>query len=455
MKVLIVDDEAHVREAIRLLIDWELYDSAEVLEASSGREAVSMIERHAPQIVLTDMIMPAGGGIDLLEWISRSAPETKTLVISGHGDFDFARQTLRYGGMDYLLKPIDGDQLNEAFARAVDSWRAGEESRRQLREQTMEVNRFKPVYRDKLCSDLLGGPAARASAGRELAGEFALDEGPGTVRTAVLRLGERSPLWLRYAGRADLLFFTLANVSNEVLGHGRDGYAFRNLGREREMAIFFWAGAAHAGEKLARINAGLASVIGEPLHFGLGGCADGLAEGLRASYLQAEEALNRQQVVQAGSGSGSAAVARGAAAPHRGGDNGSRTGEARFEPEDGVYIHAFESGPAGAAGAGVMEDIAAYIREHYREDLTLQDLADRFFLSREYISRRFKREFGENVFDYLADVRLERAKRLLRDSDMTVVRIAELVGYQDEKYFSRVFKKTTGCSPNEFRRADR
>ncbi|WP_179218625.1 helix-turn-helix domain-containing protein [Saccharibacillus sp. O23] len=452
MKVLIVDDEAHVREAIRLLIDWELYDSAEVLEASSGREAISMIERHAPQIVLTDMIMPAGGGIDLLEWISRSAPETKTLVISGHGDFDFARQTLRYGGMDYLLKPIDGDQLNAAFARAVDSWRVGEERSRQLREQMMEVNRFKPVYRDKLCSDLLGGPAARAGAGRELAGEFALDENPGTVRSAVVRLGEHSPLWLRYSGRADLLFFTLANVANEVLGHGRSGYAFRNLGREREMAIFFWAGAAHAGEKLARINAGLANVLGEPLHFGLGGCADGLAEGLRASYLQAEEALNRGQAVQAGTGG--AAASRNGFGARAGGFEAAGAASASLESE-ARYIHAFEGGPAGAAGAGVMEDIAAYIREHYREDLTLQDLADRFFLSREYISRRFKREFGENVFDYLANVRLERAKRLLRDSDMTVVRIAELVGYQDEKYFSRVFKKTTGCSPNEFRRADR
>ncbi|OWA35423.1 hypothetical protein B9G55_12330 [Saccharibacillus sp. O16] len=453
MKVLIVDDEAHVREAIRLLIDWELYDPAEVLEASSGREAIAMIERHAPQIVLTDMIMPAGGGIDLLEWISRSAPDIKTLVISGHGDFDFARQTLRYGGMDYLLKPIDGDQLNDAFARAVDSWRTSEESRRRLREQTMEVNRFKPVYRDKLCSDLLGSAVARASADQELIREFMLTDEPRTVRSAVLRLGEHSPLWQRYAGRTDLLFFTLANVANEVLGHGRDGYAFRNLGREREMPIFFWAAAAHAGEKLVRINAGIASVLGESLHFGLGGCADGLAEGLRASYLQAEEALNQRTAIQA------AAVPAGThAARSRTGISGAGSNAASsavppaLSAEGSEYIHAFEGGPAGAAGAGVMEDIAAYIREHYREDLTLQDLADRFFLSREYISRRFKREFGENVFDYLANVRLERAKRLLLDSDMLVVRIAELVGYQDEKYFSRVFKKTTGCSPNEFRR---
>ncbi|WP_172200628.1 response regulator [Saccharibacillus qingshengii] len=431
MKVLIVDDETHVREAIRLLIDWERYEPAEVLEASSGREAVAMIERHAPHIVLTDMIMPAGGGIDLLEWISRSAPDTKTLVVSGHGDFDFARQTLRYGGMDYLLKPIDADQLNDSFSRAVRSWQIGEASRRQLLAQAMEVNRFKPVYCDKLCSDLLGATAARETAEREFAGEFGLAEPFGMVRSAVVRLSEDLPLWRKYAGRTELLFFTLANVANEVLGYGRDGYAFRNLGREREIALFFWNGAAHAGEKLALINDGLEAVLGEPMHFGIGGCSDGLEGGLRSSYLQAEEALKRLHPQPAGAASSlSASPASGGAVE--------------------AYIHAFEGG--SSAGAAIMEEIAAHIREHYREDLTLQDLADRFFLSREYISRRFKREFGENVFDYLANVRLERAKRLLLGSEMTVVRIAELVGYQDEKYFSRVFKKATGCSPNEFRR---
>ncbi|WP_051506990.1 response regulator transcription factor [Saccharibacillus sacchari] len=446
MKVLIVDDEAHVREAIRLLIDWERYEPTEVLEAANGREAVAMIERHAPHIVLTDMIMPAGGGIDLLEWISVQAPDTKTLVISGHGDFDFARQTLRYGGMDYLLKPIDADQLNDSFSRAVQSWKTSEANRRQLLAQAMEVNRFKPVYRDKLCSDLLGAPAARETAERELAGEFGLNEPAGTVRSAVVRLSENSPLWHKYAGRTELLFFTLANVANEMLGRGSDGYAFRNLGREREIAVFFWNGAAHATEKLNRINAGLAAVLGEPLHFGIGGCADGLGDGLRASYLQAEEALKQYSLQPAV-----------IAAAHAGAAAGSKDARSAFaapEPdsnENSIYVHAFESGSAG--GAGVMEEIAAYIREHYREELTLQDLADRFFLSREYISRRFKRELGENVFDYLANIRLERAKRLLLDSDMTVVRIAELVGYQDEKYFSRVFKKTTGHTPNEFRRA--
>ncbi|MEJ8302951.1 response regulator transcription factor [Saccharibacillus sacchari] len=445
MKVLIVDDEAHVREAIRLLIDWEHYETAEVLEAANGREAVALIERHAPHIVLTDMIMPAGGGIDLLEWISLQAPETRTLVISGHGDFDFARQTLRYGGMDYLLKPIDADQLNDSFSRAVQSWKVSEANRRQLLAQAMEVNRFKPVYRDKLCSDLLGAPAARETAERELAGEFGLKEPAGTVRSAVVRLSENSPLWHKYAGRTELLFFTLSNVANEMLGRGVEGYAFRNLGREREIAIFFWNGAAHATEKLDRINAGLAVVLGEPLHFGIGGCADGLGDGLRASYLQAEEALKRY--------SAQPAVA---ASAHAGHDQGSKNTRNTFvlpaidHRGSSTYIHAFESGSTG--GAGVMEEIAAYIREHYREELTLQDLADRFFLSREYISRRFKRELGENVFDYLANIRLERAKRLLLDSDMTIVRIAELVGYQDEKYFSRVFKKTTGYTPNEFRR---
>ncbi|MCQ4087599.1 helix-turn-helix domain-containing protein [Saccharibacillus sp. JS10] len=447
MKVLIVDDEAHVREAITLLIEWDNYEPIEVLEASNGREAVAMIERHAPQIVLTDMIMPAGGGIDLLQWISLHCPDTRTLVISGHGDFDFARQTLRYGGMDYLLKPIDTDQLNESFARAVESWKISEANRQRILAQAMEVNRFKPVYRDKLCSDLLGAPSARQTAERELAGEFGITGAVGTVRSAVVRFSEQSRLWHKYAGRTELLFFTLANVANELLRRGKDGYAFRNLGREREIVIFFWNGAAHANEKLNKINAGLAAVLGEPLHFGIGACAEGLGDGLRASYLQAEEALKKYAAPTAVS------------IPTA--DNASRQDQAqavrsigsdpRTDTYSEAYVHPFETGTVG--GAGVMEEIASYIREHYQEELTLQDLADRFFLSREYISRRFKREFGENVFDYLANIRLERAKRLLLGSEMTVVRIAELVGYQDEKYFSRVFKKSTGCTPNEFRRA--
>jgi len=84
--------------------------------------------------------------------------------------------------------------------------------------------------------------------------------------------------------------------------------------------------------------------------------------------------------------------------------------------------------------------------------MTLQHISDRFYLSREYISRRFKQEFGENISDYIARVRIEKAKQLLLSPNLRIAQIAEIIGYQDEKYFSKVFKKMVGQSPNEYRK---
>ena len=100
----------------------------------------------------------------------------------------------------------------------------------------------------------------------------------------------------------------------------------------------------------------------------------------------------------------------------------------------------------------IIRDIADYIERHYHEDMTLRHISDRFYLSREYISRRFKQEFGENISDYIARIRIEKAKQLLKNPNLRIVQIAEIIGYQDEKYFSKVFKKMVGQSPNEYRK---
>lgn len=100
----------------------------------------------------------------------------------------------------------------------------------------------------------------------------------------------------------------------------------------------------------------------------------------------------------------------------------------------------------------IIYDIAAYLENHYAEDISLQDMAARFFLSREYISRRFKQEFGVNISDFLAGVRIEKAKLLLLNPQLRIAQVAEMVGYQDEKYFSKVFKKQEGQTPNEYRK---
>ncbi|MEB9892173.1 helix-turn-helix domain-containing protein, partial [Bacillus cereus] len=100
----------------------------------------------------------------------------------------------------------------------------------------------------------------------------------------------------------------------------------------------------------------------------------------------------------------------------------------------------------------IIFDIARYVEQHYNEDLSLQDMAERFYVSREYISRKFKQQFGINLSDYWTGIRIEKAKRLLLNPHLRIAQVGEMVGYQDEKYFSKVFKKVEGVSPNLYRK---
>ena len=92
------------------------------------------------------------------------------------------------------------------------------------------------------------------------------------------------------------------------------------------------------------------------------------------------------------------------------------------------------------------------IRENYAEQLSLEGVAEQIHVSPKYHSRLFKKEMGSGFSEYLTQVRLEAAEKLLSGSTLNVREIAVQVGYLDEKYFSRLFKKETGLKPTEYRR---
>lgn len=98
-----------------------------------------------------------------------------------------------------------------------------------------------------------------------------------------------------------------------------------------------------------------------------------------------------------------------------------------------------------------MGKAVSYIQEHFREELTLEDVARAVHFSPYYLSRLFREELGMNFVDYVTEVRIDEAKRLLLGTSKTVSEIASLVGYQDPSYFTKVFKKVEGRTPTEFR----
>lgn len=98
-----------------------------------------------------------------------------------------------------------------------------------------------------------------------------------------------------------------------------------------------------------------------------------------------------------------------------------------------------------------MTEIVKYIEQNYPSDLSLQEMAGKFQVSREYVSRRFKQEYGINFSDYIVSVRIEKAKLLMQNPGLKLAQISEMVGFHDVKYFSKVFKKHTGHSPKDYR----
>ncbi len=102
--------------------------------------------------------------------------------------------------------------------------------------------------------------------------------------------------------------------------------------------------------------------------------------------------------------------------------------------------------------AGLAKEMVRYMQEHYRE-VTQQQMADLFCMSASAVSQIIKRHTGKNYSEHLLDIRIQRAQELLRATNESIERIAELTGYNDYFYFTKVFKKATGLSPSAYRKS--
>ncbi|MNH90492.1 putative response regulatory protein [compost metagenome] len=537
MKAILVDDEKHVRDAVRILVDWQHYGIEQILEAPNGQIAMELIAAEKPEIIVTDMMMPVKNGVELMEWIHTNAPTSKTIVISGHDDFSLLRHTVKYGGMDYILKPIDAEQLNDALGKAIDTWRKEEETRCQSRERNIEMNQLRPVYWDKLLSKLVAEPSYYEAVADQLDKEFEIDRTITTCRVAILSLDTmEQSLKNKFANNLDLLFFSLINICNEFLRAQKLGIAFRNGNTENEIILLLTGNLDNAMKLLNTINDGMKTSLRSKLDFGIGETHP-FPAGITLSYRQAYEALrNRNLLIKKSwvhcspmqdrmarkvlhfsdfeerirlairSGSSdqvNAAIQlwmdsvlqqetitleqlhlwwneysllrrRWVQEFFPAAEEENTESHVSMEP-DNLIIPLDEQGILSLPlwqeeltrsilfltkellehqqkDHKTIFDIAKYVENHYHEDLTLQDIANQFYLSREYISRKFKQEFKVNLSDYLGKIRIDKAKMLLLNPHLRISQIADMVGYQDEKYFSKVFKKNEGLSPNEYRK---
>ncbi|CAM4355812.1 response regulator transcription factor [Paenibacillus tarimensis] len=531
MNILIVDDEQHARDAVKLLVDWDSYGITRQLEADNGEQAKRIIVEHRPELVLTDMHMPIADGRALLEWISVHYPDIRIIVISGYSDFDYMRHAIKYGGSDYLLKPLDPDQLNESVRKSVEAVHKSRADKLKQSAENIERNQFKPVYWDNVFTRMVSDSSIPVQLIEQASSEFGIPAGGTSCRAIICSLEPLPPLLVkRFRGDRELIAFAMTNILNDFVRLSwKSGYAFRIPSQRDTVYVVLWDGLSMIERRLQELQSALAVTMGARLHFGTGG-VQVFPSGLKQSAHEAREALDRRNLLdgnqylhfydqlQPPAGKRPhlsdieeavrlAILSRSeteiAAAVRRWSAEAaamtvltpadvenwqqeyrliySRWSQALADnpelipkpaefpavfEEDGTFsLHGTEEAilrhivalsdilaAKKRSERNVINDILQYIDQNINEDLSLFAVASKFYLSREYISRRFRQETGATLSEYVERMRMDKAKLLLGNAELRVTDIAGMVGYADDKYFSKVFKKQTGVSPGQYRK---
>lgn len=135
--VMLVDDEEYILEGLTNVIEWERAGFRVDCTARNGKEALRLLETRPLDLVITDVRMPFVDGIALIKAVSERHPSVKTIIVSGYGDFEYARQAIQYGAVGYILKPTRNDELYAALRKV----KALMDDTQVMREATVQVHR--------------------------------------------------------------------------------------------------------------------------------------------------------------------------------------------------------------------------------------------------------------------------------------------------------------------------
>lgn len=156
-KVLIADDEAWIRERIVKTIDWSKIGAEVIGEASDGKEALEKVERLVPDIVITDIRMPCISGLEFIKKLKQRGLNTEIIIISGYTDFEYAQKAVKFGVRDYLLKPVDDEELLKVVGKSIENLRKMKHIYAVFKDLEEKLAENQPVLKERFYFDLING----------------------------------------------------------------------------------------------------------------------------------------------------------------------------------------------------------------------------------------------------------------------------------------------------------
>ena len=508
LRILLVDDMPIFLEYLRGCIDWEAYGFTICAEAHDGREALEKIESCDPDVLLADITMPYVNGLELARIAAQKYPDLSTILITGNSEFEYARQAVKIGVCDYIVKPFEKEELILSLLKLRDNMnRALETKNRQ--EELASVRREEALRTLILSTDettmaqTLSQLGVSFQSGRFLicvlhfhAGQALAPEQMLNWEAIVIRLisgmVDRSVraelcrdfecnivLILNFADEEAMKAYRayelqdLARILKGQLGlECRIGvsdycYALREISLGYRQALQALSGSTAPVADYKKLRPGQESAFCPPE------AIERLNRALALrSEAQAEQVLREewQQLPAGDSGAGDRFLLSMLSALMVDVVNAGRNTEDVFGPGGDPYEQLaaqpdaahrleaviaccktrirYEKDHAEGRSHSAAEKAKAYIQEHCADAaLSIPDISRALLLNQTYLRRMFKDETGLTLTEYITKYRLEQAQRLIRDTGEPLAAIAEKTGYSDVSYFSRSFKKYFGVSP--------
>ena len=503
MNILIVEDENIIRHGLTHIISNLSIKFDHIYEATNGLEALQIINKKEIDIVISDIKMPKMSGLEFIEKCYKIYPDIQFIILSGFSDFDFAQQAIKFGVKDYLLKPIDKNILTETLSKVVRTVLKNRENNLLIERQTTKYSEIQNQFLWKIVKNETDSDSIEAhlkNFGIQLTLSsfcvIAVKQKKSDVFSPIRflesdfgkLLTQNNDVFLNSISKYDYHFYLL-NVDNNFLISAKESLLIDNDFQKR-----FTLGFSSTTDKVddlprliqeARIALDNRLFYPEKhfFYYNLIYSTRELKQKYNLNKIKQELLLSpvkKWDTLLINHFNSLIKI-----------DNNIYTYSLLilcFEVQE-TKVKQFKETQANlplltksklhyeVSRAEKLEDfltyfimetkkiddqinqltkrldpiskVINYIETNYHEDITLSQVAGLVSMNPSYFSTQFKKKTGATFSQYLQQIRIDKALILLQDPDLKIIEIANSVGFQDEKYFFKVFKKITGQTPRK------
>ncbi len=494
MRIIIADDEYLARSSLRSMLEEFDLPLDIVGEAANGEEMALMVSQHLPEIAFVDIRMPKLNGLEAIRMSMSVSPQTKWYILTGFPEFDYAQEAIRLGVSGYLLKPVDPDELKKVLRDFLN------ENRKQIAAQNKQFERelialdygLTSLELEEQDSIILRSHfivalvyidshlAEKTKAERQFkfcrTMQKLLDrslENNNRIAFYILPGGELATVgaWasLRNYQSEQRVREYFHALEQQALNLSDKDLAFTFLMSEKCPTYQNLQDQIERLKKLAplRVACGIGRKIDitelnqqveKPGWLALSNLILNICHSYQAgNYLNYMKALQRLEKFLPGTHLIDNNVLKKVLS-----DFIFRTMNCQLTTDQSLrqWMQALqrhseqimnETPKDEIQSLDVIDHVISFIEQNYMADVSIGQIAERFYITPNYLSTLFHKKTGVNFMSYLKKIRMLKAKELLADPDIQIQQVAEQVGYFSARHFARLFTEQFGCLPSEYR----